>query len=81
MKRLIGLMTLLAVPAMAADYLPVTDARLVSPEPENWLMYRGTYDGHGYSPLSKINSRNVKKLKPLWTFSTGLREGGSSRRR
>ena len=75
MKRLIGLMTLLAVPAMAADYQPVTDARLVSPEPENWLMYRGTYDGHGYSPLSKINSRNVKKLKPLWTFSTGLREG------
>ena len=68
------LATLSALPVFSAEYEPVTDERLVNPEPENWLMYRGTYDSHGYSPLTEINSRNVKRLKPLWTFSTGLRE-------
>ena len=61
--------------ASAADYSPVTDERLAAPEPHNWLMYRGTYDSHGYSPLRQINADNVAGLKPLWTFSTGLREG------
>ena len=62
----------------ASDYSLVTDDRLNNPEPENWLMYRGTYDSHGFSPLDQINSRNVKKLKPLWTLSTGMREGHQS---
>ena len=61
--------------AWAAEYSPVTDARLVDPEPGNWLMYRRTYDSHGYSPLDQIDADNVHALKPLWTFSTGLREG------
>ncbi len=61
--------------APAAKYSPVTDKRLVNPEPDNWLMYRRTYNSHGYSPLDQINTRNVADLKPLWTFSTGLREG------
>ena len=30
-------------------YQPVTNARLLQPEPQNWLMYRGTYDSWGYS--------------------------------
>jgi len=75
MKILLGLIGMLAFSAFAADYSPVTDARLLNPEPENWLMYRGSYDSHGYSPLKEITTRNVKGLKPLWTFSTGLREG------
>jgi|TARA_Y100000294_G_C8556617_1_gene337423 alcohol dehydrogenase (cytochrome c) len=64
--------------ALADGYPPVTDERLRNPEPENWLMYRGTYNGHGYSELNQINSRNVDRLKPLWAFSTGLREGHQS---
>jgi alcohol dehydrogenase (cytochrome c) len=56
-------------------YTPVTDQRLVSPEPENWLMYRRTYDGWGYSPLEQITTGNVKSLVPVWTFSTGVVEG------
>ena len=59
----------------AAEYSPVTDERLLNPEPGNWLMYRGTYDSHGYSPLDQINTTNVAGLKPVWSFSTGLREG------
>jgi alcohol dehydrogenase (cytochrome c) len=56
-------------------YNNVTTARLLSPEPGNWLMYRRTYDSHGYSPLKQINRRNVSKLKPVWSYSTGMREG------
>tara|TARA_R110000787_G_scaffold16806_1_gene52727 strand:+ start:5037 stop:6818 length:1782 start_codon:yes stop_codon:yes gene_type:complete len=55
-------------------YSPVTDQRLENPEPRNWLMYRGTYDSQGYSRLDQINSKNVRQLKPAWTFSTGMRE-------
>lgn len=57
------------------DYKPVTDARLEAPEAENWLMYRRTYDGWGYSPLDEINTANVKSLKPVWSYSTGVDEG------
>jgi len=42
-------------------YEPVTHARLINPEAKNWLMYRGNYQGWGYSPLEKINTQNVKK--------------------
>ena len=59
-------------------YRPVTQERLIKPEPENWLMYRGSYDGFGYSALDKINTRNVKNLVPVWSFSTGMLEGHQS---
>jgi alcohol dehydrogenase (cytochrome c) len=65
----------LAAAGPAANYSPVTDARLLKPEPQNWLHYRGTYDGWGYSPLDQIDTRNVRKLQPVWTFSTGMVEG------
>jgi alcohol dehydrogenase (cytochrome c) len=58
-----------------ANYSPVTDTRLLKPEPQNWLMYRGTYDGWGYSPLDQISTKNVKKLVPVWSLSTGVVEG------
>jgi len=58
-----------------ANYSPVTQQRLNNPEPGNWLLYRRTYDGHAYSPLDKINTSNVSKLTPVWTFSTGVGEG------
>ena len=59
----------------AAAYDAVTNERLLKPEPQNWLMYRGTYNGHGYSPLDKINTANVKRLVPVWSYSTGMVEG------
>ena len=45
------------------------------PEAGNWLLYRRTYDGHGFSPLRQINTDNVKDLVPVWTFATGVVEG------
>ena len=74
--------TLLAAFAATAQspraYSPVTDARLTSPEPGNWLMYRRTYDSWGYSPLERINTRNVGTLVPVWSASTGTNEGHQS---
>ena len=70
-----ALIAILATVGSAAEYRPVTDERLLNPEPHNWLMYRATYDSHGYSALDQINAKNVAGLKPLWTFSTGMREG------
>ena len=61
--------------AGATAYTPVTDQRLVNPEPENWLMYRRTYDGWGYSPLEQVTPGNAASLVPVWTFSTGVAEG------
>ena len=60
--------------AQRPAYHTVTDARLRAPEASNWLMYRGRYDSQGFSTLDQINARNVSKLKPIWSFSTGLRE-------
>jgi alcohol dehydrogenase (cytochrome c) len=57
------------------NYSPVTADRLKNPEPGNWMHYRRTYDGQGYSPLDQINTSNVKSLTPVWTFSTGVIEG------
>ena len=75
MRKLLGCSSLAALlligaagSAYAADYTPVTDARLANPEPENWLMTRGSYKGWSYSPLDQINTGNVKNLVPVWTF-------------
>lgn len=57
------------------EYAPVNDERLQNPEPENWLMYKRTYDLQGYSPLDQINVDNIGNLVPVWTFSTGVTDG------
>lgn len=64
--------------ASVQAYTPVTDARLANPEPHNWLMTRGNYQGWSYSSLDQINVNNVKNLVPVWTFSTGVKSGHES---
>lgn len=59
------------MPAVLANYKPVTAERLKNPEPGDWLMIRRTYDGWGYSPLDQINTQNVARLKPVWGLITG----------
>ncbi len=69
------LMPMMANAGPIENYSPVTPERLKNPEPGNWMLYRRTYDGQGYSPLDQINASNVKNLVPVWTFSTGVIEG------
>src|SRR5215467_4430085 len=42
----------------------VTTDRLVkaSAEPQQWMMYSGSYDGSRFSPLDQINRTNVQRL-------------------
>ncbi|WP_261405547.1 PQQ-binding-like beta-propeller repeat protein [Chenggangzhangella methanolivorans] len=46
-----------------------------NPEPENWLMAKGNYAGWSYTALDQITAKNVKKLRPVWSFSTGVTSG------
>ena len=64
--------------AAAPAYTPVTDARLQNPEARNWLSWRGNYGSWTYSPLDKINEKNVGKLQLAWSYSTGMTEGHQS---
>lgn len=59
----------------AADYKPVTDARLANPEPENWLLTKGNYAGWSYTALDQITTANVSKLRPVWSAATGVNSG------
>src|SRR5262245_580769 len=47
-------------------YVPVTDEMLWKPDPANWLSWRRTLDGWGYSPLDQIDRNNVSRLKMVW---------------
>ena len=72
------LFSLLSTAVLAQNlppYSSVTDARLRNQDNDSWLLYRGSYDSHGYSALDQIDTDNVANLKPVWSFSTGLREG------
>ncbi len=71
---LLGFSASLAAADMTA-YSHVTQQRLENPEPHNWLMYRGNYQGWGYSPPDQISTDNVGKLQPVWTISTSVIEG------
>jgi alcohol dehydrogenase (cytochrome c) len=56
-------------PNPVAAMTAVTDAMLRDPPASDWLMWRRTYNGWGYSPLDQINKDNVKDLRPAWTWS------------
>jgi alcohol dehydrogenase (cytochrome c) len=53
--------------AQDADFVPVTDATLQHPDPADWLNWRRTLDGSGYSPLDQINASNAAQLAPVWS--------------
>jgi alcohol dehydrogenase (cytochrome c) len=61
--------------AILKTYAAVTVDRLKQADGGDWLMVRRTYDGWNYSPLDQITPENVKRLQPLWVFSTGAMNG------
>ena len=58
-------------------FVPITDAMLQAPAPEDWLMWRRTLDGWGYSPLDQIDRSNVDDLRMVWTraLNSGNQQG------
>ena len=62
----------------AGDFVPVTDEILQNPDPADWLMWRRTLDGWGYSPLDQVDRENVSELKLVWSqalVQEGTQEG------
>jgi alcohol dehydrogenase (cytochrome c) len=48
---------------------PVTPDLLRTPPPNDWLLWRRTYDGVGFSPLADITKDNVANLQLQWSWS------------
>ena len=63
--------------APAESFAPVTDAVLQNPGSDDWLMWRRTLNGWGYSPLDQINRDNVGELRMVWTrgLTSGMQQG------
>ena len=61
----------------ASDFVPVTDEMLQDPADGDWLMWRRTLDGWGYSPLDQIDRDNVGDLRMVWTraLTEGRQQG------
>ena len=59
--------TLQAQPVEESEFPAVTDAMLNNPPAEDWLMFRRTLNGWGYSPLTEIDKSNVADLRMVWT--------------
>ena len=58
------------IPRNPLDRLrPVTDAMLEHVTPDDWLLWRRTYDAYGFSPLDAINRGNVGDLRVAWSWS------------
>jgi alcohol dehydrogenase (cytochrome c) len=57
-------------------YAPLTDEQLRNPDPNDWIMMRGNYEGYGYSPLKQIDKTNIKNLQLVWSrgMETGINQ-------
>ena len=51
------------------DFQPVTAAQLHNPPDGDWLSWRRTLDGQGYSPLQQVNRGTVAGLKLAWVMT------------
>jgi len=59
----------LIVPGEVKNYVPVTDEMLLKPDPADWLIVRGNYQGWNHSALAQINRDNVKDLRLVWEWN------------
>src|SRR5581483_5985915 len=59
----------LTVTGEVKNYVPVSDAMLRNPDPGDWLMIRRNYQAWSHSPLTQINTENVKQLQLAWSWA------------
>ena len=57
------------------NFTPVTEQMLLNPPPGDWLNWRRTLDGQGYSPLKDITRENVGSLRMAWSLL--MKEGNN----
>jgi alcohol dehydrogenase (cytochrome c) len=51
------------------SWTSITDKRLQNPQEGEWISYRRSYDVTAFSPLRRINTANVRELRPVWSYS------------
>ncbi len=79
--RALATLALLALASLSVSgrapqaFRPVTTQMLEQPDPGEWLNWRRTLDGWGYSPLTQITKANVGQLQLAWSW--GLAPGQS----
>lgn len=61
---------LTVIPALANDKLVE-----LAKDPANWVMTGRDYNAQNYSTMTDINKETVKRLRPAWSFSTGVLHG------
>ena len=66
----------LTVSGVATSFTNISDANLRKPSPNDWLMYRGNYQGWSYSELDQIDKDNVGKLQLAWSWA--MNDSGTS---
>jgi alcohol dehydrogenase (cytochrome c) len=59
----------ISVAGEVKNYVPVTDEMLLKPDPADWLIVRGNYQGWNHSALTQINRDNVKDLRLVWEWN------------
>jgi alcohol dehydrogenase (cytochrome c) len=57
------------------NYVPITDAMLTNPDPNDWLVLRHDYSASNYSTLNQITAANVGQLQLAWAMP--MNEGGT----
>ncbi len=55
--------------AQEVPFTPVTEAMLLDPDPADWINWRRTLDGWGYSPLDQIDTGNAHRLRLAWSWA------------
>ncbi|MGH6841227.1 MAG: PQQ-binding-like beta-propeller repeat protein, partial [Methylocella sp.] len=71
------LMSCVGAAALVANGAAFANDELIrlSQDPKQWVMPTGDFANRRFSKLDQINSDNVKRLAPVWTFSTGVLRG------
>ena len=57
------------------NYVPITDAMLQNPSPNDWLVLRHDQFASSYSPLNQITALNAGQLQLAWAMP--MNEGGT----
>jgi PQQ-dependent dehydrogenase (methanol/ethanol family) len=70
-----GLLVAVAVAIPTSGVLANDELLKLQKDPNQWVMPTGDYANHRYSTLKQITKENVKNLRPVWTFSTGVLRG------
>jgi PQQ-dependent dehydrogenase (methanol/ethanol family) len=75
MRARLWLLAAFAACGMASVASANDELMKLEKDANQWVMPTGNYANQRYSTLSQITKDNVKDLRPVWTFSTGVLRG------